>query len=113
MAIEGDIQSILAALVTGRCYPMFAPDPVTKPYIVYQVISDVQESNLDGYAGISNKRIQVDVYSTTYGGSKTLASSVKTSMSNASFSNIHLSSQDLYEQDTQLYRISMDFSIWS
>ena len=113
MTTEGLMQAQLAPLVTGRCYALVAPDPSVKPYIVYQVISDVQVNSLDGFSGLSNKRVQVDVYATSYGASKTLASSAKTAMSNAAFSNIHLSSQDLYENDTQLHRTSMDFSIWS
>jgi hypothetical protein len=110
---EATAQTLLAALVSGRCYPLTAPDPVTKPYIIYSVISDVQENGIGGFAGISNQRMQVDAYATSYGAVKTLAASIKTAMSTAAFTNIHLSSQDLHESDTQLYRISMDFSIWS
>lgn len=113
MEIEGLIQAQIAPLTTGRCYPLTAPDPVVKPYLVFSVISDVQMNGLDGFAGLSNRRVQIDVYATSYGASKTLASAVKTSMSTAAFTNSHLSSQDLFEPDTQLYRVTMDFSIWS
>jgi hypothetical protein len=113
MAIEGDIQTILAALVSGRAYPMVAPDPVTKPYIVYQIISDVMENTLKGYAGKSNKRVQVDVYHTSYGAVKTLMESIRSAMAASAIKNLHLSTQDLYESEVQLYRISMDYSVWS
>lgn len=113
MSTELTIQTALAALVSGRCYPLNAPDPVVKPCIVYQVISDVQTNSLDGFSGLSNKRIQVDAYATAYGAVKALASSVKAAMSTALPESVHLSSQDLFENDTQLYRITMDFSDWS
>jgi hypothetical protein len=113
MAIEGDIQTLLAALVSGRCYPLTAPDPVTKPYIIYQAVSEVPQNSLDGATGLNNRRMQVDVYDTSYGATKTLAGSIKTAMAGAPFNNLHLSSQDLYENDTKLYRVTMDFSVWS
>lgn len=113
MAIEGDIQVILAALVSGRAYALTAPDPVTKPFILFQVISDVQQNHLDGYAGFSNKRFQIDAYATSYGAAKTLAASTKAAMAASVIINIHLSSRDLYEPEVQLYRVSMDFSVWS
>jgi hypothetical protein len=112
MTIEATIQTALGALVSGRCYPLVATDPVVKPYIIYSVISDVQENGLDGFLDIANKRIQVDVYTTSYGATKTLAASCKAAMVGVG-SSIHLSSQELFESDTQLYRITMDFSLWS
>lgn len=113
MTIEASIQTALGALVSGRCYPLTAPDPVIKPYIIYSVISDVPANSLDGYSGISQKRIQVDIYSTTYGGVKAMAATVKDSFTVALPQSVHLSSQELHEPDTQLYRITMDFSLWS
>lgn len=113
MTVEATIQSLLKPLAAGGCYPLTAPDPVVKPYIVFQIISDVQENGLDGYLGISNKRMQIDAYATAYGAVKTLAGQIKAAMSTAALSNLHLSSQDMYEPETQLYRITMDYSIWS
>ena len=113
MAVEGDIQTLLAALVSGRAYPLTAPDPVIKPYIIFQVISDVQQNHLEGYAGFSNRRFQIDAYATSYGAAKTMAASIKTAMAASLIINVHLSSHDLYEPEVQLYRVSMDFSVWS
>jgi len=113
MSIEGDIQALLAALVSGRAYPLVAPDPVAKPYTVFQVIVETPQNNLDGASGLSNRRFQIDHYATSYGAVKTLAESTKTAMAGASFKSLHLSSIDFYENDTQLYRIMMDFSVWT
>lgn len=113
MAIEGTIQTLLAALVSGRCYPLNAPDPVAKPYITFQVISNIPSVSLDGPNGTENRRIQIDIWASTYGAAKTLENSVKAAMVAASFVNVPLSTGDLYENDTQLYRVSMDYSIWT
>jgi hypothetical protein len=113
MTIEATIQTALGALVSGRCYPLVAPDPAVKPYIVYSLISDVQLNSLDGFSGLAEKRVQVDVYTTSYGATKATATACKSAMAIGLPQSIHLSSQDLYEPDTQLYRITMDFSLWS
>lgn len=116
MSMELDIQTLLAPFVSGRCYPLNAPDKVATPYIVFSVISDVTENTLDGDTGMSNARVQIDTYGTGYAQVKALAGkggTIRSAMAGASFSNIHLSSRDLYENDTQLYRTSSDFSIWT
>lgn len=119
MSTESTIQTALGALVSGRCYPLNAPDPVVKPYIVFSVISDVSENDLDGDVNgnsLSNARIQVDVYHTTYGACKAIGGkggTARIAMKTAFPQSVHLASRELYEQDTQLYRITSDFSIWS
>jgi len=117
MTIEATIQTALGALVSGRCYPLVAPDPVIKPYIIYSVISDVDENLLDDNdTGFSNARYQVDVYTTSYGETKALggkAGTIKAAWIAAFPQSIRLSYQELHEPDTQLYRITMDFSLWS
>ena len=114
MSIELDIQTLLGALVSGRCYPLVAPDPVAKPYITFQVISDNELVVLDGPNGTVNKRVQVNTWAKTYGEAKTLNQSVKDAMKAASFVNIPLpSGGDQYEPDTQLYGEITDFSVWT
>lgn len=113
MAIEGDIQTLLSTLVSGRCYPMNAPDKVVCPYITYQVISNVPVVDLGGRNGLENRRVQVDVFDRSYGGVKTLELAVKSAMDTATFKNVPLLFSELYEQDTKIYRVTMDYSIWT
>jgi hypothetical protein len=114
MAIEGDIQSLLATLVSGRCYPLVnTSTTIIKPYITYQVVSSVPTVSLDGPSGLENRRTQVDVWADTYGAAKALEIAVKSAMQGAYFVNIPLLAQDFYEEETKLYRVSMDFSVWS
>jgi len=112
-AIETDIQAVLAALVADRCYPLLAPVGVEKPYIVYQVISNTPTVTLDGATGTEDRRVQIDGYATNYAGMKALEESIKTAMADAAFINIPLLTSDLYESETKLYRILMDYTVWN
>lgn len=114
MAIEGQIQALLGALVSGRCYPIVnTSTDIVSPYITFQVVAATPEVTLSGPSGTENMRVQVDVWAETFGGSKLLASQVKAAMQTASFVNVPVMSQDRYEEVTQEYRVSMDYSIWS
>lgn len=114
MSTESDLQSLLGALVSGRCYPLVAPDPVIKPYITFQVINDDDLTALDGPIGTNNKRIQVNAWATTYGGAKTLKDSIKAAMAGSSIVNLPIPSLgDTYDPETKLHGQIMEFSIWA
>jgi hypothetical protein len=112
VAIEGDVQTVLAALVAGRCYPLVAPDSPVKPYIIYQVISNPTLNSLEGDMGLSRRRFQVDVWADTYGAAKGLAKAATLAMAAAAFSNIKLGDHDAYDPETKARGVSLDFSIW-
>jgi hypothetical protein len=113
MTIEESIQAVLGPLVSGRCYPLVAPDSHIKPYITYQVISAVNENSLSGDMGITNRRVQVDIYDVTYSSVKTLLGTVQAAMEGASFTCLQLSFRDLYDEEVKTFRESVDFSVWS
>jgi hypothetical protein len=114
MSVEASLQAALAALVSGRCYPLVAPDGTAKPYITFQVIDDTETVTLDGPSGTERLRVQVSVWDKTYGGAKTLLANVKATMAAASFVNIPLpGGGDTYEPQTQLYGYIKDFAIWT
>lgn len=111
--IETSVQAVLAALVSGRCYPLVAPANVVKPYIVYQVVSNIPEVILDGAEGLEQRHMQFDIYAATYAAAKTLEESLKAAMLAASFVNVPLAYGDSYEPETQLYRCLMEYSVWN
>lgn len=112
-AIEGDIKALLATLVANRCYAVTPPPSCPKPYIIFQVISNVPDVSLDGPTGLSRRRVQVDAYGDTYEAVKTLEQQIFAAMAGAAFKTVPLVSRDLYEQEVKTFRITMDFSIWS
>ncbi len=110
-------EQILALLAGGtaagtRVYPLTAPDSVAKPYITYQRISSNSENVLSGTSGLTNTRVQIDVYATTYAEATSIAAQVDALMSVWSVQNVSISLQDFYEDQVQLYRISHDYSLW-
>lgn len=114
MAIEGDLQALLAPLVSGRCYPIInTSDIVQLPYITYQVISNVPTVSLDGPSGLENRRIQIDAFAFSYGAMKALETSIKKTMAGSTIVNVPLLSMEQYEEDALAYRATLDFSIWS
>ncbi|MBU1567715.1 MAG: DUF3168 domain-containing protein [Proteobacteria bacterium] len=113
MAIEGDVKDVLDSLVSNRCYPVVAPDNPTRPYIIYQVITNVPNVLLDGPGGLERRRMQIDIWAETYASQKSLEAQVFSAMAAATFSNIPLMAQDSYEPETKLFRSIMEFSIWS
>lgn len=108
--VETTIQPILAGTVSGRCYPLVAPDNPTKPYIVYQVVSKVPEVTLESTEARERCRIQIDAYATTYAEVKTLEASIKAALVNIS---VPLLAFDQFEADTKLFRVTLEHSIWS
>jgi len=113
MAVETIIQTALATTVSGRCYPVVAPDNVAKPYITYQVISNIPTVTHDGATGTENRRMQIDLWCSTYAEQKALETSVKAAMAAAACIKVPISTADLYEPDTKLFRSLMEHLIWS
>lgn len=113
MAIEGDVKTLLSTLVSNRCYAVVADGTPTRPYIVFQVITNVPNVLLDGPGGLERRRMQIDVWADNYKSQKAIEALVFSTMEGATFSNIPLMSQDSYEPETKLFRSIMEFSIWS
>ena len=120
MAVETTLYSLLSTAtaitaVTGtRIYPVVAPPKVKYPYVVYSRISGGQENGLDGYLTLENPRIQIDVHSTSYSEVKAVAKSIHTAIDGATtFKGILLSDLDLYGDELEEFRVSMDFSLFN
>ena len=120
MAVEIKIFNLLTtsttitATMANRIFPNRAPQTVANPYAVYQRISGGQQSGLSGYLTLENPRIQIDVYSTSYSQVKTLADAIQTQMNTStSFKNTLINDTDLYEDELNLHRVTMDFSCWN
>lgn len=111
MAVEGDIQALLAPLVSGRCYPLTAPVGTVRPYIIFQVISNPVLNTLEGDAGISERRIQVDVWADSYGAAKGLLKDATAAITGAGHLRMN-DNPDQYDSETEIYGASADFSVW-
>jgi len=110
--LSGD--ALISALVSTRIYPVILPQNVTLPAITYSRISGGQINSFSGYSNLENPRIQIDVWGVTYASVQALAALVHTAMDGATtFGALLESDMDFYEDDTLIYRVSMDFSVWN
>jgi hypothetical protein len=113
MTIETSIQSLLAPLATGGAFQDTAPQNTVAPYIVWLEVISLTNNSMLGASDVQNQRIQVDCYALTQATRRQLRDSVLTAFTGASFKNINLSKQNLYEADTKLFRCILEFSVWS
>lgn len=109
-----DIQSVLNPLAAGGSwYAVNTSEPPAYPYIVWQRIVSTANNNLRGPSDLQNTRIQVDLYCLKVSDMADLEVAVEAAMRSAVFTNLPLSSVDMYEPEIRAYRCSKDFSVWS
>lgn len=118
-ALEPKIVTLLSgnagvsALVSTRIYPLILPQDSALPAITYQRVSGGHINSTTGFSDQENPRIQIDSMATTYAGAKTLAAAVFSAMESATtYKAILIGDIDIYEDEPEIYRVSMDFSVW-
>jgi Protein of unknown function (DUF3168) len=112
MSAEANIYTVLSPL--AKVYPGVCTD-ATQPsqFIVYSRISTVPQNAIVGGApGAAKVRMQVDAFARSYPAAKALADSIRGAMYAAAFRNWQDDEQDMYEADTKLFRVSMDWFVW-
>lgn len=114
MSIQQQLITLLsgATAAGARIYPLTAPDAVAKPYLTYQRIAANSENALSGNTGLINTRLQLDVYAASYAESVSITAQIDALMAAWPVQNVSGITQDFYEADTKLFRISTDYSIW-
>lgn len=119
MTVESDIYTALAddatvgGLVSTRIYPVILPQNVDYPAISYQRVGNAPRPTLEDGVGLQNPRFQIDAWAESADGARALATAVIAAMSAAtSVDAIFLSDNDIYESDLEIFRVSVDFSVW-
>ena len=102
---------------TYRIFPILAPQEVTKPYIVFHKISGNTIEPMDAGAGsgngTENLRFRFTCWDDDITVSQDLAKKLQTALRAATtFAAVNVYDRDDYEVETQLYSVSLDFSIW-
>lgn len=109
----------LSALVSTRVYPATAPQDPTFPLIVYNRISGSRFESLAGSSGLARPRFQFDVYATTYSSAKAVAEQIRLALQGfrGTVASVDIQAvnyngdSDNYEEDSELYVVSLDFEI--
>lgn len=115
MTTESTLQALLSPLAAGGCWPTAnTAATIVYPYIVFYEIVGLPEVTLDGYAGLTAKRFQIDCFAKSYGAAKALAKAVTDAMAASSMTNVKLSEMDgEYNPAVKDYQAITEFSIWS
>lgn len=120
MALEADFYATItadagvSAIVGSRVYPLRAPQNVTKPYITFQRILTNPVSSIDGNLNTVRARLQIDCWADTYAAVRGLYTAVKAYLNSSPAglaATLLLEARDFYEDDTRLYRVSIDAAI--
>jgi hypothetical protein len=119
-AVRARVLAEVAAL-GDRFYPVKLPQEPTLPAITYRRLSPgASDMTLDGPGGLKEPRIRLDVWDTSFTGARAIAEAVKTALNgfrgvcgDQELQGVFLAAeQDLYEDDTELHRVLLEFSVW-
>lgn len=113
MTVEAQIQSLLAPLVVGGCWPVVnTSSTITYPYIVFYEIVRVPE--LLSSDDLCARRFQIDCFARSYGEAKALMNDIRGTISASSLVSAYLSSMDgEYNEVTKDYQVISEFKVWS
>ena len=106
--IEKDLYLALKE-VCDRVYPLKLPQNALYPAITYMVVNDGQNQTTNGKITSRDVRFQVDIWCETYEEAKSLKDSVVAKITELYASSIY--AQDFYEDEVELYRELIDFTI--
>lgn len=81
-----------------------------KPYAVWQVVSGVPENTLSESPAIDRASVQIDVYSKVDADCEQIAAAIRDQLETVTHMTGWRASER--EEQTNLYRISMDFDYW-
>lgn len=102
------------AVTSARIYPLIMPQNPTFPAITYERISGQKVNGLDGYLGMDNAHIMLNIWATRYDTAKELAEDVHDCMNKVTaFRALLINDMDGYDQSVGLYVVSQDYSCWN
>jgi len=110
-------------LVGERIYYVKAPQDVGKPYVVFFKASAPREYSHDGASRLARPRFQFSCFATTYYEAKQIAEAIRAAIEAFSGtmggdggvevgSCVCLNESDIYEENTQLFHLAIDYLIW-
>jgi hypothetical protein len=118
MTLSSDLLAILNPLASGGAWRARAGQGVVAPYIVYAFAGSNVENVLDGSPSADNTRVQIDVYASTPAVADSIAATVVDAMQAAANAGVFgsyliTSPRDEPDPDTRLFRLLLEFSVWS
>ena len=104
----------LSALVGSKVFPLFIPSGNFLPCVTFQRIGGRPANTLSGASGLEEIDLQIDVWARDYDEAKAIAKAVRAAMppSGDVFGAHLIEDQDLYENGTTYFRVSMEYKVW-
>lgn len=119
MTFRADIKAQVLSALTGsppvaaRVYWLRAPLKVETPYVVLSILSETRDPTLQGNIAQARIRLRIDFFGENYTELQDLDAEVRAVMAAASvFVSLHAFASELYEDDTRLYHLVSEFSIF-
>lgn len=117
------VASGVTDLISTRLYYVRAPQNVTKPYVVFFKVSAPREYSHNGVSGLAQSRFQFSCFATTYYVAKQITEAIRAAIEAFSGtmggdggagvgSCFCVNESDMYEDDTQLFHVAVDYLIW-
>ena len=117
--IEIDIRSAMLAhtgltsIVGDRIAAMIMNEGEIRHYITYQMISSINPATLCGNSDQRQVRMQINCFSTNYSQTKQMSIEVQDAVeSYAGFDVVLNGEQDLYDSNTKLFYVVIEYSVW-
>ena len=104
----------LSELIGNKVFALIIPQGTKLPCITFQRLGGSPANTLAGASGLEEIDLQIDVWARDYDEAKAIAKAVRAAMppSGPQFSAHLIEDQDLYEDGTNYFRVSMEFQVW-
>lgn len=102
----------VTAIVGQRIYGLHAAS-TGLPYIIISVLSHEHSPHLRGVSELDHARMRCDLYGEDFNQLVTLEAAVRAAIQGAAtFQAQYVFGFELYEDDTKLYHLVLEFSLW-
>lgn len=104
----------LSELVGNKVFALVIPQGTKLPCITFQRLGGMPANTLSGHSGLEEIDLRIDVWARRYGEAKAVAKAVRAAMpaNGAAFGAHLIEDEDLYEDGTSYFRVSMEYTVW-
>ena len=115
----------VAALVSTRIYPNYAPETPTQPYVVYNLVDSESVMSLTGHSGLGRHTYQIDVFDDDYGDAHQVAEEIRLALQDFQGTQNSVDFQDVIAgpmsddlsrfqdgSETPICRVTRDYTFW-
>ncbi len=103
----------VTALVGQRIAAGILPEGEVRPYVTYSLVTGERIPSMTDSGLMRHARMQVNCWSQSYGEAKQIALAVQSAIeASALFEVVFIGDQDLYDPETNLFYMVLDYSVW-